>query len=303
MREPSVKYTETSKPPALAVLSLALIAISPSPLHASDPCSTNLFPFVSITKPTNGQTFTWASTVRIRATASDPDGSIARVEFFADTNYLGSATNAPYTNNWPGVYSEFHWIPYLLTARAIDNCGAISTSAPVAIYVIQDIYRPFVSFAIPSDGALFRPPATIQLLASVLTSDGSENPVSFFADATLLGVVPEPPYSLVASNLPAGSYVITATYSDDFMQPSTCRPVTVTVADLKLESPRLDLGGHFRFSVSGVVTGSPLVLLASSNLFTWDSIETNVPATPLLELDVGPPANPPQRFFRVVSEK
>ena len=143
-REPSVKYTETSKPLALAVLSLALIAISPSALHASDPCSTNLFPFVSITKPTNGQTFTWASTVRMRATASDPDGSIARVEFFADTNYLGSATNAPYTNNWPGVYSEFHWIPYLLTARAIDNCGAVSTSAPVAIYSVQDIIAPLV---------------------------------------------------------------------------------------------------------------------------------------------------------------
>ena len=83
----------------------------------------------------------------------------------------------------------------------------------------------------------------------------------------------------------------------------TSRPVAVTVADLKLENPRLDLGGHFRFSVSGVLTGSPLVLLASSNLFTWDPIETNIPVTPLVELDVGPPTNPPQRFFRVVGER
>jgi chitinase len=91
----------------------------------------NQSPVVSITSPANNASFTPPATVTIQASASDADGSIAKVEFFNGATKLGEATSAPYSFTWANVAAG----TYSLTAKATDNANASATSATVTITV------------------------------------------------------------------------------------------------------------------------------------------------------------------------
>ncbi|MDQ3199937.1 MAG: FG-GAP-like repeat-containing protein, partial [Verrucomicrobiota bacterium] len=92
----------------------------------------NVPPTVGITKPVNGARLRATRPVQATASAADTDGSIARVDFLVDGVVVGSATISPYRASFSLVARS---APYLLTARAIDNQGAETTSAPVSIRV------------------------------------------------------------------------------------------------------------------------------------------------------------------------
>jgi len=81
-------------------------------------------PAVAITRPLNGAILPEDGNVVITATASETAGSIAKVEFYADTVKIGEATSSPYTYTWvspaPGNYQ--------LTAKATDNVGTINNA-------------------------------------------------------------------------------------------------------------------------------------------------------------------------------
>src|SRR5438477_1035649 len=62
--------------------------------------ATNVAPQVAMISPTNNATFTAGADIPLEASATDADGSVAKVEFFADTTLLGTATTAPYTFTW-----------------------------------------------------------------------------------------------------------------------------------------------------------------------------------------------------------
>lgn len=91
----------------------------------------NQSPVVSITSPANNATFTAPATVTIQASASDPDGSVTKVEFFNGGAKLGEATASPYGYTWNNVANG----TYMLTAKATDNGGAVTTSSTVTIVV------------------------------------------------------------------------------------------------------------------------------------------------------------------------
>ena len=92
----------------------------------------NAPPTVSITSPTNGATATAPANITLTATASDPDGSIQKVEFFyGGTNLIATLTAPPYSVVWTGVPQG----AYVLTAVATDNQNLPTTSAPVNITV------------------------------------------------------------------------------------------------------------------------------------------------------------------------
>lgn len=91
----------------------------------------NRAPTVSLTSPAAGATFTAPATVNLAASASDTDGSIARVEFFSGTTRLATDTTAPYSYTWSSVASG----TYSVTAVAYDNAGASTTSAAVTVTV------------------------------------------------------------------------------------------------------------------------------------------------------------------------
>lgn len=88
----------------------------------------NAPPAVTITSPADGITLP-TNVVSMNATASDLDGTIARIEFFTNGTLFASSAGAPHSAIWTNIPIGFH----LLTARAIDNAGRAATSAPVAI--------------------------------------------------------------------------------------------------------------------------------------------------------------------------
>lgn len=91
----------------------------------------NLQPVVAITNPTN-ETNVLIGDIALTADAFDPDGTIARVEFFDGTNKLTELTNAPYSFLWTNPPLGIH----PLTARAWDNLGTNKTSAVVTVFVV-----------------------------------------------------------------------------------------------------------------------------------------------------------------------
>ncbi len=94
--------------------------------------ASNQPPTVSITSPANGTTaqgpVPW---LPVNASASDSDGTVAKVDFYANSTLVWTSTTAPYHFTWesapPGTYT--------LTAVATDNDGAATTSAPVTVTI------------------------------------------------------------------------------------------------------------------------------------------------------------------------
>jgi len=63
------------------------------------PGATNVFnqpPTITITSPTNGNSFAMPANITLTANAADPDGSVLRVEYYEGDIKLGEATNAPF---------------------------------------------------------------------------------------------------------------------------------------------------------------------------------------------------------------
>lgn len=90
------------------------------------------WPVVSITNPKNDSEFPENASITIEAIASDNDGSVVYVEFFAnDTLKIGEVTSEPYTITWSNVKSGL----YSLSAVATDNQGHKRTSNRVQIKV------------------------------------------------------------------------------------------------------------------------------------------------------------------------
>jgi hypothetical protein len=90
------------------------------------------WPLVAITSPGNGNEFPDSAQIAIVAEASDNDGFVVGVEFFAsDTTKVGEAGTQPYTVTWTGAPPGY----YVLTAVATDNQGHQRISNRVRIKV------------------------------------------------------------------------------------------------------------------------------------------------------------------------
>lgn len=193
-----------------------------APAHFS--VATNFPPVVSLTAPSGGATYGAPATISLAASASDPDGAIARVEFYSGTTLLGTDTSEPYTYQWSGVSAG----AYSLSARAYDSSGAMTTSAAVAVTVVPNA-PPTVTLAAPAAGIDYYAPATVDLTATASDSDGSVVRVEFRAEGTLIGTATATPYAVVWESVPAGTYSITATAYDERGSTATSTPVSLVV--------------------------------------------------------------------------
>ena len=186
--------------------------------------TSNLLPSVSVTAPSGGSVFTAPANVTLNASASDADGTVAKVEFFQGSTKLGEDLTAPYSFSWTNVSAG----TYSLTAKATDNLGGVTTSAPVAITVNA---LPTISLTAPAANTVFTSPANFTITASASDSDGSISKVEFFAGAGLLGQDTTAPYSFTMSNASHGTYVLTAKATDNNGGVTTSAAVSAIVTD------------------------------------------------------------------------
>jgi plastocyanin len=147
-------------------------------------------PTVSLTAPTNNSTFAAPWTGTIHANTSDSDGTVTRVDFFANSTLLGRVTNPPpslifnVTNLAAGNYN--------LKAVATDNGGATNTSAVVSIQVltpdpislsspqrISDSAFQFNYTATPGLSYVIDRSSTLPGFSSIATNPATSNPMTF----------------------------------------------------------------------------------------------------------------------------
>jgi len=128
-------------PPSFLVAGQNVIAAE---IHQSSPGSSDISfdleliastennrPSVTLLSPSEGAFYTEPATITFSASASDSDGSVARVEFFQGITKVGEDTSAPFAFDWPSVPLG----NYALRAIAFDNLGARGTSAVVNVSV------------------------------------------------------------------------------------------------------------------------------------------------------------------------
>ncbi|HVM49181.1 MAG TPA: Ig-like domain-containing protein [Candidatus Acidoferrum sp.] len=111
---------------------LAITKASDFVAPAAAGSGTNLPPIVHLTSPPDGTNIVSPGapvTLQLTASASDPDGSVTNVAFYAGVTRLGQVTTSPYTLSWTIPASG----SYQLTVVATDNQGAATVSAPVMV--------------------------------------------------------------------------------------------------------------------------------------------------------------------------
>ena len=259
----------------------------------------NSAPIVTLTSPQNGTYFNAPANVNLAATASDSDGSIARVEFYAGTTLLGTSATAPFSYAWNNVPAGV----YNLKCVAYDNLGASATSATAKITINSP---PAVSVAVTGN---LTAGGSMTITATASDSDGSIRRVEFYSGSVLLGKDKSSPYRFVWNNIPSGTQTITAVAYDNRNASTRSAPVVVGVT-ASSQAPVIGttlptvraLGtsyeGTFEIEVAGEA-GQVYDVWASQDLTNWSLMasvlnsEGTVVVTDSLET---PPA---ARFYRV----
>ena len=187
--------------------------------------ASNQPPLIALTAPGDGATFTAGTSVSVSAAASDGDGTISRVDFFAGAAAIGSDTTAPYAVTWQmpsGTYS--------LTAAAVDNDGARTTSASATVSASAATNAPpVVTLTAPVNGATYTAPATIAVSATATDSNGIAR-VEFYRGTTLLATDTSSPYAYSWTGVAAGTYAVRAVAYDSAGASASSATANITVA-------------------------------------------------------------------------
>ncbi len=191
-------------------------------------------PTVTTTNPQNNSSFTKPATINITANATDPDGTITKVEFYDGTNLLGQDTTTPYTFTWNNPTTGTH----TLTTKATDNDTATTTSTPITITVNEPPNQPpTVTITNPQNNSSFTKPATISIIASAADTDGNIAKVEFYDGQNLFAQDTNSPYTATLANPATGVHSITAKAKDELNAAATSLPITLTVLDPQNAAP------------------------------------------------------------------
>jgi RHS repeat-associated protein len=95
----------------------------------------NLPPDITLNTPANGSAFVAPANIAVSANASDPDGSIQRVEFWGDGARMASVTSAPFQATWSNVAAGSHTV----RAIAYDNLGNSTWTSTSTVTVRNSI--------------------------------------------------------------------------------------------------------------------------------------------------------------------
>src|SRR5438094_10235515 len=226
---------------------------------------------VTLTAPAAGALYNAPAAVVLSAIAQakQKNHPIAKVEFFQGANLIGAVAGPrrgdQYTLDWTGVAAG----NYAVTAKATNDKGDSDLSDPVSITVNA---LPSVSLTSPTSNAAFKAPANIPLAVQVADTDGSIANVEYFYGTTLITSLSAPPYSFVWTEVPQGTYALTARVTDNLGGALTSVDVHVTVnaAEAKLYYIHVD-----HLNTPRVVADS-----TGTTVWRWDQQEpfgVNVP--------------------------
>ena len=218
-------------------------------------------PQVSLTSPANGTSFPLGTAITLSATATDSDGTVAKVDFLLNgLTVIGTDNTAPYSINWtPGGAATYN-----LSARATDNSGLSSTSS-IATITVQPASTgkpPVVTLTSPANNAQFALGNNILINATASDQDGNVVKVEFWEGTNLLATDATAPYSFLWTGPAAGSYAIKAVAFDNTNLSASSAVANVTVVgqnklpSVSITSPAAN---------ASFVAGSPISITASAS--------------------------------------
>ena len=250
-------YTATTGALSAGPYTLTAIASDNSGLKATNSINvtvtqpvSNTPPTVAITSPANNATFLAPATIVVGASASDPDGTVANVQFLVNGSVIGNSSGPVYTATTGALSAG----PYTLTAVASDNAGLKATNS-INVTVTQPVSNtpPTVAITSPANNATFQAPATIVVTASASDPGGSVANVQFLVNGSVIGFSSVAPYSATTGSLGAGNYTLSAVATDNAGLTATngisISVMNVTLLPVTIRNPAFS-GGSFSFSFS-----------------------------------------------------
>lgn len=161
-------------------------------------------PVVTITSPIADTQFTAPASISIEVTATTPNSTITKVEFFDGATKLGEDTVAPYSFLWTGVIADTQG--HMISAKATTALGVEGKSLGVPVDV-RSPTRPTVTIHTPMENQVFTAPATINFTHTIVPQGSSSLTYVTYLD----GYVPEytdttPPFSYTKTNVLHGDY-------------------------------------------------------------------------------------------------
>ncbi len=214
------------------------------------PPTGNVAPTVSLASAASA--INTGQTTMLTATASDSDGTIAKVSFHNFGNKMAEMTSPPFTfafsSNNPGVFA--------ISAIATDDKGATTTSNVVNVTVGGGVIAPGnvpPTIALSSSATNVVAGTNVTLSAIAADADGTVANVAFFSNGTQIAMDTSPPYSYVYAPSTAGTYQITAAATDNQGARTVSAPTAVTVTGGTVVStlPRVTL------ALSGSMVAAP----------------------------------------------
>lgn len=221
----------------------------------------NAVPSCQLTGPSNGASYSAPASITLSATASDSNGSVVRVEFYAGTTKLGEDTSAPYFFTWSNVPGGVH----TLSARAVDNQGAIGGSGTATVTVTTAGFVLGVNLgggAVTIEGNAWRSDATARAnglttsAPNVTTTNVTPSPATDNDTRAMLNSAVWGPSSFsVAQVLGNGSYDVSLWVIENWQSNNRSFNVTVEGTTVANGVGNLALGtwqklGPYRVSVS-----------------------------------------------------
>ena len=213
-------------------------------------------PSVALMAPSSGSTFALPTSISISANASESGATIAKVDFYANGNLIGTKTIAPFSITWSNPSAG----GYSLSAKATDNVGAVATSANVSITVLPP--SPAIALTAPLNGARFASGQSIALVARATSPGTTISKVDFESNGSIIGtIVPTSAassgtYTLNWSGAMPGAHALSARVFSANGTAIASTGVGISVADLSVELLAPFAGEVFS-------TGIPIPLAAS----------------------------------------
>lgn len=116
--------------------------------------SGNKAPFTEMLNPTNGATLS-AGNIELRASASDEDGTISKVEFYRRGDvgqdvWIGFGDHIPNTDQWKLPWPDLGAGSFTVHSVATDNDGAVWGSDPITFTVSRPNQVPTMHVVVPN---------------------------------------------------------------------------------------------------------------------------------------------------------
>ena len=257
----TVAYTKPASNPLQTAAGGQAASISAQSVINNCSVVPNSPPLITIISPTKNFAFVAPATITIEATASDPDGSINRVEFYSGTTKIGEILSEPFTFIWKDVPAG----SYSLTAVATDNLNAKSVSAIINIVVEKSTgsinQLPVVSISINSKSKKPRRNDKVVIIAEAYDPDGTISRVELKSGTVTIAELTVAPYEYLWVIPDTGSYSFTALAIDDLGAIGSSAKVELRVEDFyDAYSGTLELypnpnNGRFKITMNSMLIG------------------------------------------------